>query len=303
MTWVKVTLLTFRFSPTEMPWAVAKEKGYFAAQALDVDVVDGNSSSTTVGLVGQDPTKIGLIDGSVLIRAVAQDLPLKAVFGLYQTSPASIFVLKSSGITTPKALEGKRLAGTAGGASEVLFPSWMRKNGGDPDKVEVVSLDAAARNQAFISGIVHGAFNFITEAATYKAAGLDAVALRYTDYGFNIPSVSVVVNSSMIKDYPDLVRRFVIAYQQALAEINRDSNASIDALIKHGPATLNRAVLVGQWAEAQNLLRTPRTKDKAVGYMAPEDWQDGVNILAGLGDLKRTPKVDELMTNQFIPGS
>jgi NitT/TauT family transport system substrate-binding protein len=286
-----------------MTWAVATEKGYFAEEGLDVAVLDGNASATTVGLVSQDPSILGLVDGSVLIRSVAQDLPLKAVFGLYQTSPLSIFVRRESGITTPKDLEGKRLAGTAGGGSEVMFPFWMRQNGADPDLVEIVSLDPAARNQAFIDGTVDGAFNFITEIGTYAAAGIDAVALRYADYGINVPSVSVVVNTRAIEERPEVIQGFVRAYQRGLADVEADPTGSLDALVKHGPETLRREVLEAQWEVGKELLRTERTEDEPVGYMSPEDWQEGIDVIAGLGDLQRVPTVDELITNEFIPGA
>jgi NitT/TauT family transport system substrate-binding protein len=284
-----------------MTWAVATEKGYFAEEGLDVAVLDGNASATTVGLVSQDPTVFGLIDGGVLIRSVAQNLPLKAVFGLYQTSPLSIFVRRESGITTPKDLEGKRLAGTAGGGSEVLFPGWMRQNGADPDLVEIVFVDAAARNQAFIDGTVDGAFNFVTEIGTYEAAGIDAVALRYSDYGINVPSVSVVVNTRAIDERRDVVEGFVRAYARGLNDVEQDPSGSLDALVKHGPETLRRDVLEAQWEVGKTLLRTERTVDKPVGYMDPEDWAEGIEAIASLGDLERVPTVEELITNEFIP--
>lgn len=53
------------------PIFLAKEKGYFAKENLDVSIVEGQGSATVMQLVAQGQDQFGLIDYSTMIYGVA----------------------------------------------------------------------------------------------------------------------------------------------------------------------------------------------------------------------------------------
>src|SRR5205823_13093347 len=87
------------------PYFLAQERGYFAEQGLDVNIVEGKGSASTAQVVGAGSAQLGQIDGSVVIRSVAQDIPIKAVAGLIQKRPISAIVGRTSGSSVPKDLQ------------------------------------------------------------------------------------------------------------------------------------------------------------------------------------------------------
>jgi NitT/TauT family transport system substrate-binding protein len=172
----------------------------------------------------------------------------------------------------------------------------MRLNGGDPSKVKIEFLTAAARNAAFVQGQTQGTFGFVVgDLQSVRAAGVDAVPIRYADFGFNIPGNSIVATSTTINNRPDLVTAFVTAAQKGLEDTLKDPQAAIDALLKASPQ--NRAIAADTSAEALKLLSSKRTEGKPVGWISMEDWRDAIEILQKYGGLTEVPKVEDVVAN------
>jgi NitT/TauT family transport system substrate-binding protein len=69
---------------------------------------------------------------------------------LLNTSGFGVISLAETGIKSPKDLEGKRLAITAGDALTQLFPALAKANDIDLGKVNLFQMDPAAKVVAFI---------------------------------------------------------------------------------------------------------------------------------------------------------
>ena len=86
------------------PYYAALKKGYFAEQGLEVTILLGKGSGSTVQLVGAGENPIGNASYSVLAQAVDKEVPVKAVFGIYQKNPLGIVTFQDLGVKTPKDL-------------------------------------------------------------------------------------------------------------------------------------------------------------------------------------------------------
>jgi NitT/TauT family transport system substrate-binding protein len=299
----KLTLMTsFRVFGGDTPFFVGREKGYFSEQGIDLEILEGSGSSTTAKIVASRSAHVGLVDGGVVIRSVAEGLPIKVVAGYVQSSPLCIIVPKKLAVSNPKGLEGKRLGGTPGAAGEILMPGWLKLNGADPDKVQLISLASAARNATLIQGQVDGIVGFSNgDLLIIRDRGVDAMPIMYSDFGFNIPNICLVMNTSVIQSRPDLVRGVVAAWQRSVVETQRDIKAAVDILVSRGPKHLNANVEVGSVTETLKLLQTPRTKGRPYGLMAREDWEDAINLMEQYAGLRTKPRVEDVMTNEFLP--
>ena len=72
----------------------------------------------------------GIADLAAVFTARARtNVPVKTIAVLYNESPHSLFVLKSSGITAFKGLEGKKIGITPGNSHRFYFPSVAAKAG------------------------------------------------------------------------------------------------------------------------------------------------------------------------------
>lgn len=196
------------------------EKGIFAEEGLDVAITRGYGSGDTVVKVAAGTFDFGVADvGAVLTARARTGVPVKVVSTVYTHSPHSLFVLKSSGITNFKGLEGKKIGVTPGNSHRVYFPFVAEKAGTDPNKIVWVNMDGGAMATQLIAKNIDAApfyslhYYFNNKAA--KRAGEEIVVLPFVEAGFAIYAASIVASDKTIETRPDLVARFVKAVHRS----------------------------------------------------------------------------------------
>ncbi len=116
------------------------------------------------------------------------------------------------GIKTPKDLEGKKVAVTAGDPLAQLLQAVCKANNVDCAKIGMVQVDPAAKVVTVLEkktdALLGGADD---QYFLIKYKGGNPAAMRYADFGANIVGMTIMTSGDTIKKNPDLVRRFVRA--------------------------------------------------------------------------------------------
>src|SRR5260370_22575145 len=104
---------------------VAMEKGYYARENLDIEIVRSQGSANTIKQVANGTAQVGFADAfAVVLGRANDDIPVKLVAMIYPKPPHPVYVLKDSGIASPKDFEGKTLADTAFSSVPTLFATY-----------------------------------------------------------------------------------------------------------------------------------------------------------------------------------
>ncbi len=198
------------------------QRGTFAKHGIDVTITRGYGSGDTVTKVAAGSAQFGVADlAAVLTARMRADVPVKSIMAIYTYSPHSLFVLQSSGITTFKGLEGKKIAITPGNSHKFYFPEVAKRAGTDPERITWVNTDASAMASMLIAKRVDAApFYAIHEYYINKAAekvGEHIVALPFVQTGFTIYAATIVTTDAMLSKNPDLVTRFSAAVEESFA--------------------------------------------------------------------------------------
>src|SRR6478672_9940022 len=96
------------------PWSnhtglyYAQSKGYFKAEGLDVTIHPPSDPADILKVVGAGTDQFGISYQTDVISARAENVPVKSVAAMVQHPLNTIMTLKSSGLTHPKQLEGKK---------------------------------------------------------------------------------------------------------------------------------------------------------------------------------------------------
>jgi NitT/TauT family transport system substrate-binding protein len=198
----------------------AWQKGIFAEEGIDITITRGYGSGDTLSKLAGGAFDFGVADvASVLTARARQNVPVKTIAALYNQSPHSLFVLKSSGITNFKGLEGKKISITPGNSHKFYFPKVAEKSGTDPSKIIWVNMDGAAMAAQLIAKKIDAApfysihHYYINKAA--KAAGEEIIVLPFVEVGFKIYAASIIATDKMIAEKPDLTRRFLRAIKRS----------------------------------------------------------------------------------------
>jgi NitT/TauT family transport system substrate-binding protein len=218
----KVTFVTdFGYNGRHAYYFVALEKGYYARQNLDVQIVRGQGSADAVKQVAAGTAQIGFADTAAVILGRGNDqIPTKLVAIVYAKPPHAIYVLKESGIAKPKDLEGKKLADTAFSAVPKLFDAYAKAANIDASKVTWLVAAADTLPGMLTTGRADGIGQFtVGEPLLAKsAAPKQVLALSYADAGLDLYGNGIIASDSIIKSNPDLVRRFVTATVEGLKD-------------------------------------------------------------------------------------
>lgn len=198
----------------------AWSKGIYAKHGIDISITRGYGSGDTVTKVAAGAADFGVADIAAVLTARARtNVPVKTIAVLYNESPHSLFVLKSSGITNFKGLEGKKIGITPGNSHRFYFPEVAKKAGTDPNKLIWTNMDGAAMAAQLIAKNIDAApfysihYYYINKAAV--KAGQEILPLPFVEVGFKIYAASLITTDKMIQDKPDLVTRFLAATKEA----------------------------------------------------------------------------------------
>jgi NitT/TauT family transport system substrate-binding protein len=283
-----------------VPFYYGKEKGYYAAEGIDLTINEGRGSANTVQVVAAGSDTFGLADSSSLILTAAKGADIKSVMSLLNTTGFSVVSLAESGIKTPKDLEGKKVAVSAGDPLGSLLQAVCKANNVDCTKIGMVQVDPAAKVVTVLEkktdALLGGADD---QYFLIKYKGGNPSAMRYADWGANIVGMTILTSGDTIRKNPDLVKRFVRATAKSWAEAKKNPGAAVDAAMKVKP-DINRQSTLDQLMVDIELLESKNSKGR-IGMGAQADWDQTLAILKNYRDLSTDKAWTTFHTNEFVP--
>lgn len=138
----KVTILLDWFvNPDHATLVVAKEKGYFAEEGLDVDLVAPADPNDPPKLVAAGKADLAVSYQPQLHVQVGQGLPLVRVGTIVATPLNSLVVLKDGPIKSIADLKGRKVGFSVGGFEDTLLSAMLSKHGLSLDDIELVNVN------------------------------------------------------------------------------------------------------------------------------------------------------------------
>lgn len=286
---------------------VAKARGLFAAEGLDVDILSGNGGSDTLTRVAAGAADIGIVGIESVMGALAeQKLPVKVVFALYNKKPDSIHVPASSPVKAIADLKGRKLATASFSSSNVVWPIFAKRNGLDPASVELMKVDAAAVAPMMAAGQADALINWVTvaalDAAVMKEAGKGMRVIPWSDFGYEGYGQSLVVSENLLSKKPEVVKAFLRAFVKATAIAIADPRDAGNAIHEIVPE-VDPVIASQEFAASIPLIQNEISKKDGLGAIEANrlkttwDWvaqsrslpQDAINP-AALIDMTYLPK-------------
>lgn len=293
----KLTFVTdFGYNGRHAYYFVALEKGYYAKQNLEVQIVRGQGSADAVKQVAAGTAQIGFADAAAVILGRGNDqIPVKMVAVVYAKPPHAIYVLKESGISKPKDLEGKKLADTAFSAVPKLFDAYAKAANIDGSKVTWLVATSDALPGMLTTGRADGIGQFIVgePLLAKSAAPKQVLALSYADAGLDLYGNGIIVSDALVKSNPDLIRRFVAATMQGLKDAIADPQAAGAIMNKHH-REVDADIATGETRIVGTLTAQP------LGMLDAARVKKTLEIVAGAYTLKHAVTPDDLYAPGFV---
>jgi len=215
-----------------LPTYVARAKGFFTDERLDLKVIVMNSRVSMPALIANE-IQFGVAGPS--ITGALRGAPLKAIFFIYNTSTFQFTVRPE--IRGAEDLKGKSIGvSKAGDLDDRLMKTLLKKNNLSAGEVTIrpIGGSQSERYNALIGGIIEAAPVTPPLDARGKKDGLNNI---YNLKDLSLPFIysSVHTNSKTLKEKPQLVQRFVAAMAESVyfVEKNPDkAKASLSKVLK-----------------------------------------------------------------------
>lgn len=280
-------------------------KGFWEEQGIDINITRGYGSGDTVTKIAGGAADFGIADIGALITARARTgVPVKQIMQTYTHSPHSLFVLKSSGITTFQGLEDKKIGITPGNSHRVYFPKVAERAGTDPSKIIWSNSDAAAMAALLISKKIDAApffamHHYYQNKAAMRA-GEEIVVLPFVETGFAIYATGLVARDDMIEENPDLVRRFLIANRNAM-EWARDNREEACTLHVERVPEVAHDDCMGSLDATMTFVFNDHSSATGLGRHDPARLAFTYEVVADAQDLPGDWDYSQVVDHRFVP--
>jgi len=301
--------LDWRFEGPSALFLLAKAKGYFAAEKLDVTIDAGNGSGNAVNRVASGTYQMGFADVAALIEFVGNNptAPNKpaAVMMVYDDTPAAVFALRKANITKPADLVGRKMGAPVFDAGRRAFPIFAKANGIDAAKVNWTAMDPPLRETMLAKGDVDAITGFyFTSLLNLNARGVkdeDIVVLMYPKYGVNLYGNAIIASEAFVKEKPEAIKAFLRAFTKGVRDVLADPDGSI-RYVKERDALVDEALEKRRLKLAiESVIATPTAKAEGLGGVNPARLADMVTQVSSAFDLKNPVKAETIFNAAFLP--
>jgi NitT/TauT family transport system substrate-binding protein len=280
------------------PFYVARDKGFFAEQGLDVQFQHGIETDF-LKLVGVNQMQFAVGSGEQVILGRSQGLPLTYVLAWYNQFPVAVMSLADKGLDLPRSLEGQRV-GIPGmfGASLVAWKALVYAAGVDESQIKLESI-GFTQAAAVSEGRVDAALDYVVNGPVQlRLAGKEVNVIRVSDY-IDLPSNGLITNEQTIAENPDLVQRVISAslagIRYTLDNPDEAFTISLQAVPEAGGdnEAANRAIFDAS-------LDLWQTGEAEIGRSDSASWQEASAFMRQMGLIDADVPVDGIFTNLFV---
>lgn len=291
--------LTWLHQASYVPFHVAKEKGFYAKEGLDVDILPSGPDLRPVTPVVAGENEFGVEGASALIQAAANDLPIQVVATYLQRSPEVFMSRKSDGLTSIQSFKGKKVGLWIGTHVEPLFYAMLVQAGMSKKDVSIVParfdivpfLDEGKGRVPVWNAYIYN------EAQIPLEKGIELNLLTPESVGIKRAGEGIFVNNAFAKKEPDVVKRFLRATAEGIQYASEHQEEAISILTsgKYGK-DFDVAHQKRMLAAAAPLMFTPDGKVLATDRAL---WNDTVKT-SFVEPPKNLPDVARFVTDEFL---
>ena len=281
---------------------LAQQNGYYSDAGLDVEF-QNKIDPDLITLVGQGAIDVGIGDGTSVIPAVSQGIPVAYIATIYGKFPNVVFAKDSSGIKTAADLKGKKI-GTPGryGSGWIMLQALLASANLKVDDVEIVEYPDFTQEAAVELGAVDAATGFANnEPVQLELHGQKPSILRI-DAITPLPGPGLIAGTKTLDDKHDAVAAFVTATLQAMEEIKADPTVGLDAAIKAVPDLAKDKETQAALLAATIDTWTGSTQEAhGLGAIDRPGWDASIPFLQSLGLTKAPVTTDQLIREDLLP--
>ena len=298
----KLTVVKLRHSwiPDDimLPIVVAKQKGYYRDEGIDLQDQVGDGSATAAKLVANGEVLIGTGEASTVITSRSNGLDLVNIATQFQRNSTVLASMKSSNITSWADLKGKKISISFTSSAYAALLAALKNKGVDPKDVKFVNLPAGADLKSLPTGEIDVACVFVANIAPldYKD---DLNLLSFADAGIKWPSTGYFVSADTATKQKDLLTHWLRATLKGL-QYTLDNPEDAGKLMAEAYPDVKADTIVARWKLSAPYVQGPAAETGGLGFQDKDAWLQEEADLLTAGIIKKHVDVSSAFTNEIV---
>jgi ABC-type nitrate/sulfonate/bicarbonate transport system substrate-binding protein len=279
---------------------VAKDKGFFAEEGLDVDIQHVTTPGDNYPLLASGTVQFSTADAAELLTHRASDppVPIVSIALIGQTGQQGFAVLESSGINSPADWVGK----TAGYKGDAVTPDYLAILAANHIDRSSIAEVRTGFNPAVLSEgqvDVYPVFQS-NEPDILSKLGFPTKVFTAADYGAPTLGLSYVATEDYIAEHPDIVAKFVKAALRGIDYADKNRDDAVQIVLGYAP-TEDPAHQRFMLDTELGMAKTGVAAQYGIGYQTMDQWQKLHDYLVQYGVMHALPDVSKAYIMASLP--
>ena len=271
---------------------VAQAQGFYKSAGLEVNIQPGGPDFPAIQMVAGGNEQFGVTGADQILIARSKGVPVVALAVIYRRNPFVLFSLAKSGIKSPADWVGKKVGVKIGGNEELIYRAVLAKAG--IDKAKLTEIPVKFDMTPLLAGTIDVWPGYlINEVLEAKEKGFAVNIVNPSDYGIELYADTLFTTEAMLKDHPDIVRRFLAATLKGWNAAIAAPEQAARITVKFGDKLTYGHELAMMKASVPLL----KPDAKPVGYMDAAGWTSAQKLLLAAGFQKEPVDI----AKAFVP--
>lgn len=293
--------LDWGYLPYHAPLVIGMEQGFFKAEGIDLKFEPGRGSATTAIMLGEANYDIAHVNTTNAAVAMSKGVPIKTI-AVYQTKTAASFIGISGKVKLDSvdAVKGYSIGSTPGGSDQLSLRIFRAVNNIGDNDLNVVSLDANAKQAALLSGsidIISG--DGFAYGAIVRGTGQQPEIFSMADHGVPLVGFGYSVNKAFAEKNPEAVKGFLRAMKKSWEAAVADVPAACEKARGELNLTHSQSACEDYFNGLIGLSVSPT--DPAWGQQSDEMWDKLLKTLNEVGEVAAGYTASDYFTNEYLP--
>jgi putative hydroxymethylpyrimidine transport system substrate-binding protein len=247
----------------------AAAEGFYRETGIDLKVQPPGESTDAPKLLGAGKVEFGILDIHDLGIAREKGVPIVGVMPIVQRPLAAVIARADGPVQSPRGLEGKRVGVSGLPSDEAVVDSEVEADGGDPNKVDEVTIGFTAVPSLAAGKVVAATGFWNAEAVALRQQGVPIRVFKVDEFGAPpYPELVLCTSERLLKSDPGLVDAVVSATRRGYEATEENPSDALDDLL-----AANRSLGLDK-AEQQAQLKVllPALHPEPFDLAALEEW-------------------------------
>jgi len=281
---------------------VEPDKGFFRAKGVDVVYMPGAGGGDAVRNLLSGQADVAFTDPGSLYAALDKGEKLRVIYDIYPQNIFNVVALKSSGISKPADLKGKKIGVYSLSSGTLTNLQLLLNQAGLSEKDVTIVVTGLLNFAPLMQGQVDATAATDTGLLVARARGVGDVNVMEVRNSLNVSSDIFVVREETYQQKKDVLKRFLAAYRDSMLWMIAQPQEAAALAVKRAINGQNEAVNLEVIKLRNASSVSPLTQQKGLGAIDVDALQKGADAWKKIGLIQRDLKMKDVVSADLLPG-